>query len=86
MRGRDVPVSGIDRTPTSSITVRDAFDIMIAFLERYGSETHSDDLQELVLRIRYGHVSEIDGEPSTNTPGIWSDWMEAVSEALDRSS
>jgi hypothetical protein len=59
-----------------TITVEQAYRIMLAFLEREVDLTESSDLADLVSEYKLG----ADGK--TRDPAIWEEWMEAVGKVV----
>jgi len=55
-----------------TLTVEQAYRVMLAFLEREVELTESLDLAELLAGYRLGD----DGQ--ANDPALWDEWMEAV--------
>jgi hypothetical protein len=60
----------------NTITVEQAYRIMLAFLEREVDLTESSDLADLVSEYKLG----ADGK--TRDPAIWEEWMEAVGKVV----
>jgi hypothetical protein len=56
----------------NTITVEQAYQAMLAFLEREVELTESSDLADLVSEYRLGE----DGQP--RDPTLWEEWLEAV--------
>jgi len=56
-----------------------AFAAMSIFLERYRTRTHDGDLSALLGDIQ---INERDSRPLD--PAAWSDWLDAIEEALHR--
>jgi hypothetical protein len=59
-----------------TITVEQAYRVMLAFLERELDLTESSDLADLVSEYKLG----ADGK--TRDPAIWEEWLEAVGKVL----
>ena len=60
------------------LTIRQAFDAMVFFLENYYNETKSDDIGVLL-----GELSlQIWGDGMTGDPAAWDHWMESVQKVL----
>jgi hypothetical protein len=59
-----------------TITVEQAYRIMLAFLEREVDLTESSDLADLVSEYKLG----ADGK--TRDPAIWEEWLEAVGKVV----
>jgi hypothetical protein len=60
----------------NTITVEQAYRVMLAFLEREVDLTESSDLADLVSEYKLG----ADGK--TRDPAIWEEWMEAVGKVV----
>jgi hypothetical protein len=65
-------MSAADKT----ITVEQAYRVMLAFLEREVDLTESSDLADLVSEYKLG----ADGK--TRDPAIWEEWLEAVGKVV----
>jgi hypothetical protein len=65
-------MSAADKT----ITVEQAYQVMLAFLQREVELTESSDLADLVSEYKLG----ADGK--TRDPAIWEEWMEAVGKVV----
>ena len=65
-------MSAADKT----VTIEQAYRIMLAFLEREVDLTESSDLADLVSEYKLG----ADGK--TRDPALWDEWMEAVGKVL----
>ncbi|HZS77310.1 MAG TPA: hypothetical protein VFA41_11910 [Ktedonobacteraceae bacterium] len=60
------------------LTIRQAYDAMILFLENYYQQTNSDDVGALL-----GDLSmEIWADGSSGDPAAWDDWLECVQKVL----
>jgi hypothetical protein len=59
-----------------TITVEQAYRVMLAFLEREVDLTESSDLADLVSEYKLG----ADGK--TRDPAIWEEWLEAVGKVV----
>jgi hypothetical protein len=59
-----------------TITVEQAYRIMLAFLEREVELTESSDLADLVSEYKLG----ADGK--TRDPALWDEWLEAVEKVV----
>lgn len=56
----------------NTMTVEQAYQAMLAFLQREVELTESSDLADLVSEYRLG----ADGQP--RDPALWEEWLEAV--------
>lgn len=65
-------MSAVDDT----ITVEQAYRVMLAFLQREVELTESSDLADLVSEYKLG----ADGQ--TRDPAIWEAWLEAVGKVV----
>jgi hypothetical protein len=65
-------MSAADKT----ITIEQAYRVMLAFLEREVDLTESSDLADLVSEYKLG----ADGK--TRDPAIWEEWLEAVGKVV----
>lgn len=61
-----------------SITAAQAYQAMLAFLQREVELTESSDLADLVSEYRLG----ADGQPAD--PAVWHGWLEVVGKVLQR--
>lgn len=61
----------------SLLTERQAFRVMIRFLEQYYERGKSDDIAVLL-----GSLSSVWGDDLPGDPAHWSDWLECVHEIL----
>jgi len=59
-----------------SITAAQAYQAMLAFLQREVELTESSDLADLVSEYRLG----ADGQPAD--PALWKAWLEAVGKVV----
>lgn len=59
-------------TADNTMTVEQAYRVMLVFLEREVELTESSDLADLVSEYRLGD----DGHP--RDPTLWDEWLEAV--------
>ena len=57
-----------------TLTVEQAYRVMLAFLEREVELTVSRDLADLLAGYK------LDGDGRTNDPALWDEWMEAVGQ------
>jgi hypothetical protein len=57
-----------------TLTVEQAYRVMLAFLEREVELTESLDLADLLAGYK------LDGDGRTNDPALWDEWMEAVGQ------
>jgi hypothetical protein len=62
------------------MTAEQAYQAMLAFLQREVELTESSDLADLVSEYRLG----ADGRP--RDPSLWEEWMEAVRQVQDARS
>lgn len=78
--------------PSNSIPMRSSdyrlnalqgLDALIRFLEAYKQyNPGSDDEISGMLNLLYYSTIDADGEPNTGDPNVWSDWLEAIEQAL----
>lgn len=58
-------------------------DALIRFLEEYGQYNPSSSrVIDGMLNLLYYSTVDNDGVPNTGDPNIWSDWLEAIEQAL----
>ena len=55
-----------------TLTVEQAYRVMLAFLEREVDLTESSDLADLLAGYK------LNGDGRANDPALWDEWMEAV--------
>jgi hypothetical protein len=60
----------------NTMTVEQAYRVMLAFLEREVELTESSDLADLVSEYKLG----ADGQ--TRDPALWEEWLEAVGKVV----
>lgn len=60
------------------ISVREAFDVMRLFLEKYYEQTHSDDVGSLLGDLQFSD------DNITMDPAAWSDWIECVEKVKQK--
>jgi hypothetical protein len=65
-------MSAADKT----ITVEQAYRVMLAFLEREVDLTESSDLADLVSEYK------LDADGKTRDPALWEEWLEAVGKVV----
>lgn len=58
------------------MTAQQAYQAMLAFLQREAELTESSDLADLVSEYRLG----ADGQPAD--PAVWNGWLEAVGKVV----
>ena len=58
--------------PTDTLTVEQAYRVMLAFLEREVELTECSDLADLLAGYK------LDGDGRASDPALWDEWMEAV--------
>ena len=63
-------------TADNTMTVEQAYQAMLAFLQREVELTESSDLADLVSEYRLG----ADGQP--RDPTLWEEWLEAVQRVM----
>lgn len=61
-----------------TMTIKQAFEIMVLFLEEYYQHTHSGDVGSLLSDLDV-HVW---GDDATGDPAAWGDWMGCVQKVL----
>ena len=57
---------------TETLTVEQAYRVMLAFLEREVELTECSDLADLLAGYR------LDDDGRTSDPALWDEWMDAV--------
>jgi len=60
---------------TDTLTVEQAYQVMLAFLEREVDLTECSDLADLLAGYR------LDEDGRTSDPALWEEWLEAVGRA-----
>ncbi len=65
-----------------SLTIRQAFDAMVQFLENWYHLTNSEDIGNLLSGLDLAWRDPVSGERWTADPALWSDWMRSVQKIL----
>jgi hypothetical protein len=61
-----------------TLTIRQAFEAMVVFLEVYYERTHSDDIGALLGDLN----THLWADGITGDPAAWKDWLESVQKVL----
>ncbi|HVB73849.1 MAG TPA: hypothetical protein VNE38_09860 [Ktedonobacteraceae bacterium] len=64
------------------LTVRQAFDAMVQFLEGWYQLTHSEGVGNLLSGLDLAWRDPATGERWTADPALWDDWMRSVQKVL----
>ncbi len=65
-----------------TLTIRQAYDAMVLFLEHWYELTKSDDVALLLSGLNLAWLDPSTGEQWTADPAFWDDWMKCVQKIL----
>ncbi len=65
-----------------TLTIRQAFDAMVSFLENWYQLTKADDISMLLSGLELVWLDSSTGERCTGDPAFWDDWMTCVQNML----
>jgi len=64
------------------LTIRQAYDVMICFLENWFQLTRSDDIAVVLGGLNLAWLDPSTGERWSGDPAFWGDWMRCVQNIL----
>jgi hypothetical protein len=65
-----------------TLTIRQAFDAMVCFLEDYYQRSKSDEIAAILSGLSLLWLDPSTGEKWTGDPAYWIDWMKCVQNIL----